>query len=166
MDYAPTDVPTDWNEKKDIEEFTDRFDEEEGDLYERGLDEIERGQAKLDEQLSELLSTLFKPRGKFQFGAIEHLTIPAKIKLARQAPVIKRFPPSSLARLEEDLTRCEAAYRLSDQVLSQCVLTRGDVWLLELADAADYQATAGLLIDESLRCEYSELVSSLGESQS
>src|SRR5437016_7220618 len=100
-DFTPTDVPTDWNEKKDIEEFIDRFDEEDGDLYEHALVEIERGRAKLDEALSELLTTLFRPRGKLPFDAIEHLTIPAKISLARQAPAIKDFSPSSLERLSE-----------------------------------------------------------------
>ncbi len=36
-DFTRTDVPTDWDEKKDIEEFTDRFGEEKGNLCEHGL---------------------------------------------------------------------------------------------------------------------------------
>jgi len=154
-----TDVPADWDEQKDVTEFTYRFGEDQRDAYERGLCEIEHGLARLDESLSYGLTVLLDPQTDQQNRAIEGLTIPGKIDLFRQAPNMKQFPASSLQRLEEDLARCTAAYRVSDHVLGQFVLARGDVWLVEIADTADGMVTAGFLLKESVNCEYARLAS-------
>ena len=159
-----TEVAHDWDDEKDAAEFNDRFGDDEGDVYERGLGEIEHGLFSLDESLGELLTVLLNPKTDLEHRAIKGITIPGKIELSHQAPKVKTCPASSLQRLEEDLARCTAAYRVSDHVLGQFVLARGDVWLVEIADAADAMVTAGFLLKESINCEYARLASPVDSS--
>lgn len=150
-------VPSDWDESKDLEYYRDIYGTEEGDSTPRAhmLEKIEENHLWLMDTLDDAASVVWNEAHPLPTEVLALLSAEAKIALLRKLiqhdvyNIPRNHQANYLAHFEEQMDRCADVERLRNRVLTEYLFNPTGTWLRELIQVNDGMLSALTLIEEA-----------------
>lgn len=143
-------VETGWNGTRDVEEYTDRFGEPEGDYFAAALDQVCRGAAELEYVTTGAVPFLLKAGDDSAEQAAQGLSLLGRLELIRELGRARALNEQARAWLDEAIDDATWVGRECDRLLEKFLRQREHVWLEELAQLADQLTAIAMQIREAI----------------
>lgn len=155
MDLNPIIVPAGWTPEQDFASYEDRWGEAD-DYFAAALQRAAENYQELIETVDAALQ--YFEQHDHRLVPVHPATLTLSEKLTRLSLIAntRRTTYQYKSRFAEHLHDCQWVDHERQRVMESYYLGEERTWLYSLCELADYLGSAGMLLEEAMKCEHSD----------